>query len=187
MASPVNRIVARFRELGGRGKAALGSYLPAGDPYLDETAGLIMEAARAGADIIELGVPWSDPSADGPVIQAAMERALSTGGAGKDTQRKTLDVVAKVRKHTDVPIVLFGYYNPLLQRGLKRAVGEAKEAGVDGLLVVDLPPEEASDLDNALEAVELVHVPLLAPTTSVERARKVVARGGGFAYYVALT
>jgi tryptophan synthase alpha chain len=183
----MNRIVERFRELGGRGKAALVVYLTAGDPSLEETPALVMEAARAGADVIELGVPWSDPSADGPVIQRAMERALSTGGAGRDTIAKTLAAVKKIRKHTDVPLVLFGYYNPILQRGIARVVAEAKEAGVDGLLVVDLPPEESEELDGALAAADLVRVPLLAPTTSVERARKVVARGGGFAYYVALT
>ncbi|HUS63096.1 MAG TPA: tryptophan synthase subunit alpha, partial [Kofleriaceae bacterium] len=183
----MNRIVQRFRELGARHRAALIVYLTAGDPSLEETAALAMEAAAAGADILELGVPWSDPSADGPVIQRAMERALTTGGAGRDTLGKTLDVVRKIREHTDVPIVLFGYYNPLLQRGIARAVDEAAQAGVDGMLIVDLPPEESVEMDAALASAGLVRVPLLAPTTSVERARTIVARGGGFAYYVALT
>ncbi len=183
----MNRIVDRFRELGARGQAALIVYLTAGDPSLEETPQLVLEATHAGADLIELGVPWSDPSADGPVIQAAMERALSTGGAGHDTLAKTFAVVRKIRAHTDVPLVLFGYFNPILQRGIGRVVDEAKAAGVDGMLVVDLPPEESEELDRALAAAELVRVPLLAPTTSVERARVVVARGGGFAYYVALT
>lgn len=182
-----NRIVERFRELGARGRSALIAYLTAGDPSLDETAGLVMEAARGGADIIELGVPWSDPSADGVVIQQAMERALGAGGAGKDTLRRTLEVVAQVRDHTDVPIVLFGYYNPILQRGEQKLIDEAKAAGVDGLLVVDLPPEESQTLDAELHRAGLCRVPLLAPTTSPERARTVVARGSGFAYYVALT
>src|SRR5262249_46809068 len=140
----------------------------------------------AGADVIELGVPWSEPSADGPVIQRAMERALSTGGLGSATIRRTLDAVEAVRRESDVPILLFGYYNPLLQRGLPRVVDEAQKAGVDGFLVVDLPPEESDELDGLLGQAGLVRVPLLSPTTSLERARHIVARGGGFAYYVAL-
>jgi tryptophan synthase alpha chain len=181
----MNRLDKRFSELGDR--AALIAYLTAGDPSAEETAGLVLEVARAGADVIELGVPFSDPSADGPVIQAAMERALSTGGLGQRTLERTLEIVRTVRRSSEVPIVLFGYYNPILQRGLARVAQEAAEAGVDGLLVVDLPPEESDELDAALAAHGLVRVPLLAPTTSVERARTIVRRGGGFAYYVALT
>jgi tryptophan synthase alpha chain len=163
------------------------AYLTAGDPSVAETPGLVLEVARAGADVIELGVPFSDPSADGVVIQAAMERALSTGGLGTQTLARTLEVVRQVRAESQVPIVLFGYYNPLLQRGIERVAAEAAQAGVDGLLVVDLPPEESEELDAALTKNGLVRVPLLAPTTSPERARAIVARGGGFAYYVALT
>jgi tryptophan synthase alpha chain len=183
----MNRLDEKFAELRARGAAGLVVYLTAGDPSLDETVALVVAAARAGADVIELGVPWSDPSADGPVIQRAMERALSTGGAGRDTIGKTLGVVRAVRRATEVPIVLFGYYNPLLQRGLGRVAGEARDAGVDGLLVVDLPPEESDELDHELRAAALHRVPLLAPTTTPERARAIAARGGGFAYYVALT
>jgi tryptophan synthase alpha chain len=183
----MNRIVERFSELKSRNESALIVYLTAGDPNLDETAGLVMEAARGGADVIELGVPFSDPSADGPVIQQAMTRALSSGGLEREILPRVLDTVRRVRKHTQVPIVLFGYFNPLLQRGLARVAGEAAEAGVDGLLVVDLPPEESEELDGALAAHQLVRVPLLSPTTSTARARTIVARGGGFAYYVALT
>jgi tryptophan synthase alpha chain len=182
-----NRIVARFDELRARGEAALIAYLTAGDPSLDESAPLVLEAAAGGADVIELGVPWSDPSADGPVIQRAMERALSTGGAGRQTIARVLEVVRAVRRASEVPIVLFGYFNPLLQRGLDRIADEARDAGVDGLLVVDLPPEESGELDAHVARAGLVRVPLLAPTTSPERARLVAARGGGFAYYVALT
>jgi tryptophan synthase alpha chain len=161
--------------------------LTAGDPSLAETPDLLAEVARAGADVIELGVPWSDPSADGVVIQHAMERALTTGGAGHDTVAKCLAVVKQLRARSDVPVVLFGYYNPLLQRGLERVVKEAREAGVDGMLVVDLPPEESDELDPLLAAARLSRVPLLAPTTSPERAGAIAARGSGFAYYVALT
>jgi tryptophan synthase alpha chain len=180
-----NRIVERFAKLAG--KPALVVYLTAGDPSIEETADLVLEAARAGADIIELGIPWSDPSADGPVIQRAMTRALSTGGVGTDTVGKTLAAVRTIRHKSEVPIVLFGYFNPLLQRGLARVAREAAEVGVDGLLVVDLPPEESDELDGLLAAAGVARVPLLAPTTSVERARLISRRASGFAYYVALT
>jgi tryptophan synthase alpha chain len=175
----MNRIARAFAD----GKKKLVAYLTAGDPSLEETAALVVEAARAGADIIELGVPWSDPSADGPVIQLAMQRALAAGG----NLAKTLACVAAIRRESDVPIVLFGYYNPIFQRGAERVAAEAREAGVDGVLVVDLPPEESDELDGPLGRHGLVRVPLLAPTTTVERAGEICARGGGFAYYVALT
>jgi tryptophan synthase alpha chain len=175
----MSRIARAFSD----GKKKLIVYLTAGDPSPEETPGLMLEAARAGADVIELGVPWSDPSADGPVIQAAMERALRQNA----TLATTLDMVRAVRRESDVPIVLFGYYNPLLQRGPARVAEEASAAGADGLLVVDLPPEESDELDGPLREHGLDRVPLLAPTTSPERARLICARGGGFAYYVALT
>jgi tryptophan synthase alpha chain len=183
----MNRLVTRMSALVAKKEKALVIYLTAGDPSLAETPALLAEIARAGADVIELGVPWSDPSADGVVIQHAMERALSTGGAAHDTLKKTFDAVRAFRKESEVPIVLFGYYNPLLQRGLVRVAGEARDAGVDGLLVVDLPPEESGELDDALAAAKLSRVPLLAPTTTPERARAIVERASGFAYYVALT
>jgi tryptophan synthase alpha chain len=176
-----------MNQLAEKKEKALVIYVTAGDPSLAETPALLAEIARAGADVIELGVPWSDPSADGVVIQRAMERALSTGGAGHDTVGKTLEAVRAFRQQSDVPLVLFGYYNPLLQRGLGRVAGEAREAGVDGLLVVDLPPEESGELDGELARAGLARVPLLAPTTTPERARNIVARASGFAYYVALT
>src|SRR6185312_5905880 len=185
--APSNRLVARMQALAAAGHKALVPYVTAGDPSLTETPAILAEMARAGADVIELGVPWSDPSADGAVIQHAMERALSTGGAAHGTVGKTLEAVRAFRKESDVPIVLFGYYNPILQRGLGRLANEARDAGVDGVLVVDLPPEESGELDDALVAAGLSRVPLLAPTTSPERARAIVARASGFAYYVALT
>jgi tryptophan synthase alpha chain len=182
-----NRIVRRFTELRKAGEKGLVIYITAGDPTLAETPGLLEEIARGGADIIELGVPWSDPSADGVVIQHAMERALSTGGAGHDTLAKTFAAVAAFRKESQVPVVLFGYYNPLLQRGLQRVVSEARDAGVDGMLVVDLPPEESAEIDDLLARANMSRVPLLSPTTSPERARMIAEHGGGFAYYVAVT
>ncbi len=182
-----NRIVKRLAELAAHGEKALVVYLTAGDPSLDESVELCLEVARAGADINELGVPWSDPSADGPVIQRAMERALSTGGAGIGAFGKTLDVVRRLRETSQVPVVLFGYFNPLLQRGLRRAVDECKSAGVDGLLVVDLPLDEADELGPLLTDAGLCRIPLLAPTTTLERARMILSHATGFAYYVALT
>jgi tryptophan synthase alpha chain len=169
-----NRVSERFQELRRRGEAALVVYLTGGDPGLGETPRLVLEAARGGADVIELGVPWSDPSADGPVIQRAMERALSSGGAAGDTLPKMLDVVRAVRRESEVPLLLFSYYNPLLQRGLARLVKEAAQAGADGFLVVDLPPEEAGELDALAAAEGLVRVPRLAPSTTCW----VGARGG---------
>jgi tryptophan synthase alpha chain len=183
----MNRIVQTFQKLKETRRPGLVVYLTAGDPSLEETPELVCEAARAGADVVELGVPFSDPSADGVVIQHAMERALSTGGAGRDTLRKTLDAVEKLRARTEVPIVLFGYYNPIFQRGCAKVAKEAAQAGVDGFLVVDLPPEESDELDSALAPAGLCRVGLLAPTTPLERARAIAARGSGFIYYVALT
>ncbi len=182
-----NRLTRRFAQLRQQGETGLIIYLTAGDPSLVETPALLIEAARAGADVIELGVPFSDPSADGIVIQQAMARALVTGGAGTQTIARTLEAVRIFRRESEVPLVLFGYYNPLLQHGLPRVVEDARAAGVDGLLVVDLPADEADELDSLAAAAHLSRVPLLAPTTSPARARTVVARASGFAYYVALT
>jgi tryptophan synthase alpha chain len=187
VSAPDNRLTRRFNDLRKRGEKGLVIYVTAGDPSLEETPAILAEIARAGADAIELGVPWSDPSADGAVIQRAMERALSTGGAGQRTVMRTLDVIRTFRKESDTPLILFGYYNPLLQLGLPRLADEAVSAGVDGLLVVDLPPEESDELDAELTRTSLSRVPLLAPTTTPERARLIAARGSGFAYYVALT
>lgn len=182
--APETRVTRRFAELAARGEKGLVVYLTCGDPSLAETADLVLEAAEAGADVIELGVPWSDPSADGPVIQRAMERALA-GGA---TLRRALDVVAAVRlRAPSLPVVLFGYYNPILALGPERAARLASEAGVDGMLVVDLALEEAEELDGPLRRASIDRISLLAPTTSPARAALHAARGSGFAYYVSLT
>ncbi|MSP60011.1 MAG: tryptophan synthase subunit alpha [Myxococcales bacterium] len=183
MTGGPTRIARRFAALQQRGEKGLIVYLTCGDPSLAESAALVIEAAAAGADVIELGVPWSDPSSDGPVIQRAMERALVAGG----TLRRTLEVVAEVRRWSEVPIVLFGYYNPILALGPERAAEAAARAGVDGLLTVDLALEEAEELDGPLRARGLDRIPLLAPTTTPERAARHAARGSGFAYYVSLT
>jgi tryptophan synthase alpha chain len=164
-------------------RAALVVYLCAGDPDLETTVRLMLVAAEAGADIIEVGMPFSDPTADGPVIQRASERALASG----TTLPSVLEAVRRVREQSDVGIVLFGYYNPILAFGEQKVAEAAKRAGVDGFLVVDLPPEEAASLLRALAAQQLDFVPLIAPTTPDARVSSIGRLAGSFIYYVALT
>ena len=175
----MSRLAAAFE--GDR--AALVIYLCAGDPSLEETPDLIVAAAEAGADVVEVGMPFSDPAADGPTIQAASERALA-GGA---TLPGVLAAIAEARARTDVPIVLFGYYNPILRYGEPRLAADAKAAGVDGLLVVDLPPEHATPLLTPMREHGLDFVPLLAPTSTPARVEAATAVAGAFVYYVSMT
>ena len=165
--------------------AALVLYFTAGDGGAEATVEHIVAAAEAGADLIELGVPFSDPSADGPVIEAAMVRALNSG-MRPDTLGKTLQIARAVRLRTPIPIVLFGYYNPLLQRGPQRLAQEAADAGIDGLLTVDLPPEHDDLLGPSLNTQGLASIRLLAPTTPVDRAQSIATSASGFLYYVSL-
>jgi len=162
------------------GKKGFIPFITAGDPDLETTRELIVELARAGATVIELGVPFSDPMADGPVIQRASERALRHG-FGLD---EVLKVVTDARTQTEVPIILFSYFNPLLQFGLDRLVDEAEKAGVDGILVTDLIPEEAGKFASALRAHELDMIFLVAPTSTDERLKMVAERASGFIYAV---
>jgi tryptophan synthase alpha chain len=180
-----NRIAARFAALRDRGEKGLVVYLTAFDPDRERSELALLQAARGGADLLEIGVPWSDPSADGPVIQRAMLRGLESGAS----LAGTLELCARLRRQIAIPLVLFGYYNPILCFGPARLCRAAREAGVDGVLCVDLPPEESAELDAALHDEGLCRVPLLAPTTSPERAARVVSGPActGFAYYVALT
>lgn len=160
-----------------------GGFIPfitAGDPDLQTTLELIVELARVGANIVELGVPFSDPMADGPVIQRASERALHHGFG----MTEILSTVSAARKQTDVPIVLFSYFNPLLQFGIEKLASEAKRAGVDGVLATDLVPEEASDFAAALRAHDLDMIFLVAPTSTDKRLQMVAERAGGFIYAV---
>ena len=189
-AAVVNRLVARMRRARApRNEKALVVYLTAGDPSLAETPALLAEVARAGADVIELGVPLSDPSADGPVIQRAMERALATGGAAPDTLRQDArgrarvpPGVARCRSCSSATTTR------CLQRGLARVAGEARDAGVDGFLVVDLPPEESGELDDALAARRAVaRAAAGADDLARAGARRSSSAASGFAYYVALT
>ena len=179
----MSRIQAAFERAERENRAALVVYLCAGDPDLPTTEKLVLAAIEAGADVIELGVPFSDPTADGPVIQRASERALAKG----TTLAHALGIAAKVRATSEAGIVLFGYYNPILAMGEERFAAQAKQSGVDGVLVVDLPPEEAGSLLAPLEAQGLDFIPLVAPTTPDARVERIARSARSFLYYVSLT
>lgn len=179
----MSRIPETFERLRHAGERGLVPYLTAGDPDLATTGALLATLAEAGADVIELGVPFSDPMADGPVIQRASERALrqQVGLSG------IFDVVATFRERFETPIVLFGYYNPLLHFGLGPLARRCADVGVDALLVVDLPPEEAAPLRATLAPHGIDLIALLAPTSDAERIEAARAIASGFVYYVSLT
>ncbi len=177
------RIAAKFRELRARGESALIPYIAAGDPDLDHTRRLVLEFEARGADLIELGVPFSDPMADGPANQRASARGLRSGA----TLPAILSTVAQLRRETAIPIVLFGYFNPVFHYGCERLCADAARAGIDGLLMVDLPPEEAGELAQPARSAGLDLIYLLAPTTPLERSRLIVRNATGFLYYVAVT
>lgn len=179
----MSRIAKRLQDLRSRGRKALVTYIVNGDPYPEATLPTMHELVRQGADIIELGVPFSDPMAEGPVIQRGHERALKHG----ISLRGTLELVKRFREtDRETPVVLMGYANPIERMGYDTIARLSAESGVDGLLTVDLPPEEAVPLKKELEAVDVDNILLLAPTTSVERARRVAGIASGFIYYVSL-
>jgi tryptophan synthase alpha chain len=178
----MGRIGDKFEYLRSRKEKALIVYLTAGDPSLTVTKELILGLENAGVDILEIGVPFSDPTADGPVIQAASQRALKAG----TTLQGVLDLVDEVRKISEVPVVLFGYFNPIFAYGAKKFAQAAKKAGVDGVLVVDLPPEEARELRDFTDAAGIDFISLVAPTTSEKRLRQITATATGFLYYISI-
>jgi tryptophan synthase, alpha subunit len=179
----MNRIEARFSALRRERRTALIPYITAGDPAGGVTVPLMRTLVEAGADAIELGVPFSDPMADGPVIQAACERALAQGV----NLRQVLELVGEFRKDdSHTPVVLMGYLNPVEVMGYKTFADAARRAGVDGVLTVDLPPEDGHDLVEALYTYAIDPIFLLAPTTSAARATRICARARGFVYYVSL-
>jgi len=177
------RIGARFAQLKKDGRKGFIGFVTAGDPSLDRTVEIAVEMDKAGVDVLELGVPFSDPLADGPVIQRSSQRALDRGVTLKDV----LGVVRRIRSRSEIPIVLFGYYNPFLRYGLERFAGEARDAGVDGSLVTDLPPDEAAEWLTVARARDLDTVFLAAPTSPPERLRAVAEASRGFVYAVSRT
>jgi tryptophan synthase alpha chain len=176
------RIATKFVELRARDEAALIPYIVAGDPDLDRTRQLVIELEARGADLIELGVPFSDPMADGPANQRASARGLSAGA----TIPAILSMVADLRRTTQIPLILFGYYNPIFHYGCDRLAADAARAGIDGMLVVDLPPEEADELAKPARAAGVDIICLLAPTTPLERSRVIARSASGFLYYVSV-
>jgi tryptophan synthase alpha chain len=174
----VSRIEATFKALRAAGRTGLVTYITAGDPDLPRSAEILKRLDKAGADVLEVGVPFSDPLADGPVIQRATERALAAGA----TLPKVLDMLTGVRADISAPIVIFSYANPILRMGLDRFVEAAQAAGVDGVLTLDMPPEEGQAFRAAFAQAGIDTIFLLSPTTTVERIRRAASLGSGFLY-----
>ena len=180
----MSRIDAKFADLKAKGKKAFVTYVMAGDPNYDKGLEIVMGLPAAGVDIIELGIPFTDPMADGITIQLAGQRALAAG----QNLEKTLQYAREFRKVDDTtPIVLMGYYNPIYSRGVDKFLVDAKEAGIDGLIVVDLPPEEDSELCIPAQAAGINFIRLATPTTDDKRLPKVLTNTSGFVYYVSVT
>ncbi|WP_444460699.1 tryptophan synthase subunit alpha [Rhodobacter capsulatus] len=180
----MTRIDAKFAALKAGGKKAFVAYIMAGDPDLATSAEILKGLPAAGVDVIELGLPFTDPMADGTTIQLAGQRALEGG----QTLQRTLDMVAAFRKTDDTtPIVLMGYYNPIYNRGVPKFLKDAKEAGIDGLIVVDLPPEEDAELCIPAAEAGINFIRLATPTTDDKRLPKVLQNTSGFVYYVSVT
>jgi tryptophan synthase alpha chain len=179
----MTRIDKRFAELKREGRAGLVAFITAGDPDHDTSLAILNALPKAGADIIELGMPFSDPMADGPAIQASSQRALAAG----QTMKKTLSMVKSFRRNDNsTPLVLMGYYNPIYVYPVDRFVADAAQAGADGLIVVDMPPEEDAELRPAAVAAGLNFIRLATPTTDAKRLPAVLAHTSGFVYYVSI-
>lgn len=179
----MGRIEKKFNGLKAKGKKALVVYLTAGDPNLEKTKEIALALDKAGVDILEIGVPFSDPTADGPIIQAASQRALKA----ETNLRDILEMIKEIRKLSQIPIVLFGYYNPIYIYGIRKFSHAAKDAGVDGILIVDLPPEEAQELRNYTDPLGIDFISLIAPTTNNARIVEIVNNASGFLYYISVT
>jgi len=179
----VKRIEKKFSSLNKKGKKALVAYLTAGYPDLRVTREIILAFDRAGVDVLELGIPFSDPTADGPIIQEASQAALKNGV----TLARILDLLADLRGSTEMPVILFSYYNPIFVFGAERFARQAAAAGADGVLVVDLPVEEAEELRMSTDKAGLDFITLVAPTTGIDRTKKMVKGASGFIYYISLT
>ena len=179
----MNRIDERFKKLESEDKKALITYIMAGDPSLQVTEDLIYAVEEAGADIIELGIPFSDPLADGPVIQRAAERALASG----TTVKKVFDMVGKVRKDSQLPIVIMTYYNIIFKYGERPFLQDAAKNGIDGIIIPDLPPEEGEYITEAAQKHNIDLIFLLSPTSNDKRISLISKKSRGFIYYVSLT
>jgi tryptophan synthase alpha chain len=177
------RISKRFAKLRASGELGIVAYITAGDPSLDATHKFVLALEEAGADVIELGVPFSDPLADGPTIQRASERALKASAS----LQGVLGVVRRIRESSQVPLVLFTYFNPVLQMGLEKFAAAAAQAGADGVLVTDLTPEESEDYRRILHAQKLDTIFLAAPTSTDERLQKISNASSGFLYVISRT
>ena len=177
------RIQQRFEALREAGELGIVAYLTAGDPSLDATVEFVLALADSGADVVELGVPFSDPLADGPTIQRASERALKAG----TTLARVLDLVRRIRKSSEVPLVLFSYFNPILQMGIEKFASASEAAGADGVLATDLTLEESDDYRRVLRAHRLDTIFLGAPTSTDERLAKIANCSSGFLYLISRT
>jgi tryptophan synthase alpha chain len=179
----VNRIEKVFKKLKTQNKKAFIPYIMAGDPSLEKTEEIVLMFEECGADIVELGVPFTDPLADGPTIQRAAERALKNGV----TLKKIIALVKDLRLKTKIPLVLMTYYNPVFKYGEERFIADAKDAGIDGVIIPDLPPDEAGEFTRLAKNADVASIFLLAPTSTDERIKKVARASTGFIYYVSIT
>ena len=179
----MNRIDKLFRKLKEEKKKALIVYITAGDPDIRATKKLILELEKSGADLVEIGIPFSDPLADGPTIQKASQRALLKGV----TVKSILNAARLARKETDIPIVFMTYYNPVMRYGFEKFVRDSRSAGVDGIIVPDMPPEESNELVRVSAGEEFSTIFLAAPTSTRKRLKKIAEKSKGFIYYVSLT
>lgn len=179
----MNRINEKFKELKSKNKKAFISFITSGDPSLDKTAEIVKALERAGVDILELGVPFSDPLADGPTIQLASQRALSK----QVNLKKIFTLVKNLRRESQMPIALMTYYNPVLSYGIEKFSLDCREKGVDGVIVPDLPVEEAEELYKELKKRTVCLIPFISPTSTVQRKIKATSVANGFIYYVSLT
>lgn len=179
----MTRIDNKFKELNKKGEKALVGFVTAGDPDVEKSLKITSAMCAAGLDILELGIPFSDPTADGPVIQRSSARAL----AHQVNLQQVLDMVRRLREETAIPIILFGYYNLILQYRVDKFCSDARSAGADGVLVVDLPPEESADMTNGHRESEFPLIRLIAPTTPAERMRRIAGSAYGFLYVISKT
>lgn len=179
----MNRISEKFKELKKEGKKAFIPYITAGDPSLSMTEKLVFELEKRGSNLIELGIPFSDPLADGPTIQRASERALKNG----TTLANVINLVKKIRSEVKIPLVFMTYYNPVFKYGLEKFAADSKEAGVDAVIIPDLPPEEADEWIKFARSKNIDTIFLLSPTSNYDRINRIINVSRGFIYYVSLT